>query len=404
LGTANFTMQMLDEGAGAYSALELAARQEDLGAQIGVGAGLDYAAVGLSALSDKLPESLDLLADVLRRPTFSPEEMERVRATWIAGIKQEKARPQTAAMRIMPPLLYGEGHPYAIPFTGSGTEASIASLTRDDLVAFHGNWLQPDKARVVVVGDTTLKQILPLLEQRFGDWKTPAGAPALPSVSKVAIPAANHVYLINQPGATQSNVYVGQLVPPTGDAGTIDFDFANGVLGGEFTSRLNSNLREDKHWAYGSYSNATNTLGQRPWFASAAVQTDKTAESIKELRAEITAFASGQKPATTAEIAKIRASNTLSLPGGYETASAVQGQISSNLRYGRPDDYIVQYKARNDAMTVAEVQAAAKTLVPGSLMYVVVGDLSKVEAPVRALNLGEVSVLDSDGKPVKPAK
>jgi zinc protease len=404
LGTANFTMQMLDEGAGAYSALELAARQEDLGAQIGVGAGLDYAAVGLSALSDKLPESLDLLADVLRRPTFSAEEMERVRATWIAGIKQEKARPQTAAMRIMPPLLYGEGHPYAIPFTGSGTEASIASLTRDDLVAFHGNWLQPDKARVVVVGDTTLKQILPLLEQRFGDWKTPAGAPALPSVSKVAMPTANHVYLINQPGATQSNVYVGQLVPPTGDAGTIDFDFANGVLGGEFTSRLNSNLREDKHWAYGSYSNATNTLGQRPWFASAAVQTDKTAESIKELRAEITAFASGQKPATAAEIAKIRASNTLSLPGGYETASAVQGQISSNLRYGRPDDYIVQYKARNDAMTVAEVQAAAKTLVPGSLMYVVVGDLSKVEAPVRALNLGEVSVLDSDGKPVKPAK
>ncbi len=404
LGTANFTMQMLDEGAGAYSALELAARQEDLGAQIGVGAGLDYAAVGLSALSDKLPESLDLLADVLRRPTFSPEEMERVRATWIAGIKQEKARPQTAAMRIMPPLLYGEGHPYAIPFTGSGTEASIASLSRDDLVAFHDNWLQPDKARIVVVGDTTLKQVLPLLEQRFGDWKTPTGAPALPSISQVAAPTANHVYLINQPGATQSNVYVGQLVPPTGDAGTIDFDFANGVLGGEFTSRLNSNLREDKHWAYGSYSNASNTLGQRPWFASAAVQTDKTADSIKELRSEITAFASGQKPATAAEIAKIRASNTLSLPGGYETASAVQGQISSNLRYGRPDDYIVQYKARNDAMTIAEVQAAAKTLVPGSLMYVVVGDLSKVEAPVRALNLGEVSVLDSDGKPVKPAK
>jgi predicted Zn-dependent peptidase len=404
LGTANFTMQMLDEGAGNYTALELAARQEDLGAQIGVGAGLDYSAVSLSALSDKLPESLDLLADVLRRPTFAPEEVERVRATWIAGIKQEKARPQTAAMRIMPPLLYGQGHPYAIPFTGSGTEASIASLTRDDLVAYHGNWLQPDKARIVVVGDTTLKQVLPLLEKRFGDWKTPAGAPALPSVSKVAAPTANRVYLINQPGATQSNVYVGQLIPPTGDAGTIDFDFANGVLGGEFTSRLNSNLREDKHWAYGSYSNASNTLGQRPWFASAAVQTDKTAESVNELRSEITAFASGQKPATAAEIAKIRASNTLSLPGGYETASAVQGQISSNLRYGRPDDYIVQYKARNDAMTAAEVTAAAKTLVPASLMYVVVGDLSKIEAPVRALNLGQVTVLDADGKPVKPAK
>ena len=292
--------------------------------------------------------------------------MERVRATWIAGIKQEKARPQTAAMRIMPPLLYGEGHPYAIPFTGSGTEASIASLTRDDLVAFHGNWLQPDKAR-----DRGGRRHH-ARSRSCRCWKSASATGKRPRtrrpcrpISEVAAPAANHVYLINQPGATQSNVYVGQLVPPTGDAGTIDFDFANGVLGGEFTSRLNMNLREDKHWAYGSYSNASNTLGQRPWFASAAVQTDKTAESIKELRAEITAFASGQKPATAAEIAKIRASNTLSLPGGYETAAAVQGQISSNLRYGRPDDYIVQYKARNDAMTAAEVTGRGQDPRPG---------------------------------------
>ena len=403
-GTANFAMQMLDDGAGPYSALELAARQEDLGAQIGVGAGLDYSAVGLSALSDKLTDSLDLLADVLRRPTFAPEEVERVRGTWIAGIKQEKAAPQTLAGRLVPPLLYGPGHPYSIPSSGTGTEASIASLGRDDLVAFHQNWLQPDKARIVVVGDTTLKQIVPLLEQRFGDWKTAPGAPSVPELPPVALPAKSVVYLVDQPAAIQSNIYIGQLVPPTGDAGTIDFDFANGVLGGEFTSRLNSNLREDKHWAYGSYSTVRNVRGQRPWQASAAVQTDKTADSIKELRSEITGFASGQKPASAAEIAKIRASNTLSLPGGYETASAVQAQISSNLRYGRPDDYIVQYKARNDAMTVEAVQAAAKTLVPASLVYVVVGDLSKVEAPVRALDLGEVTVLDTDGKPVKPAK
>ena len=404
LGTASFTMAMLDEGAGNYGALELAARKEQLGAEITTGAGLDSASASLSALSDKLPESLDLLADVLRRPAFDAGELERVRATWLAGIKQEKARPQSAAMRVMPPLLYGEGHPYAIPFTGSGTEASIASLTGDDLKAFHANWLQPDKARIVVVGDTTLAEILPLLEARFGDWKTAANAPALPAIAKVPAPTASRVYLINQPGATQSNVYVGQLIPPTGDAGSIDFDFANGVLGGEFSSRLNSNLREDKHWAYGSYSSANNTQGQRPWFASAAVQTDRTADSIKELRSEISAFASGQKPASAEEIAKIRASNTLSLPGGYETASAVQGQINSNLRYGRPDDYIVKYKARNDAMTAADVQAAAKTLNPEALMYVVVGDLSKVEASVRALNLGEVTVLDADGKPVKAAK
>ncbi len=404
LGTASFTMQMLDEGAGDYSALELAARKEALGADLTTGAGLDSASVGLSALSDKLPESLDLLADVLRRPSFDEAEIERVRATWIAGIKQEKARPQTAALRVMPPLLYGQGHPYAIPFTGSGTEASIGSLSRQDLVAFHENWLQPDKARVIVVGDTTLAQIVPLLEARLGDWKTAANAPKLPAVPTVAVPKAPRVFLIDQAGAIQSNLYIGQLTPPTASAGTIDFDFANGVLGGQFSSRLNMNLREDKHWAYGSYSNASNTLGQRPWFAQAAVQSDRTVDSIKELRREIIGFADGSAPASEAEVAKIRAANTLELPGAFETASAVLGQITSNLRYGRPDDYVLTYKARNEAITPADVTAAAKTLQPEALTYVVVGDLSKIEQPIRDLKIGEVTVLDADGKPVKPKK
>ena len=400
LGTASFTMSMLDEGAGDLGALQLKARSEALGAQIGAGAGLDQATVGLSALKDKLPESLDLFADVVRRPRFDAAEMERVRAQWLAGIKQEKARPQTAALRVLPPLLYGNGHPYAIPFTGTGTEDSIKSLTRDDLVNFHANWLQPSSARIVIVGDTTLAQILPELEKRFGDWKTPANAPKLPTVPTVAKPAAGRVYLVNQPGAIQSNVYVAGLVPPTADAGTIDFDFANGVLGGEFSSRLNMNLREDKHWAYGSYSGASNTLGQRPWIASAAVQSDKTVESIKELRREVTEFASGTKPATANEVEKIRATNTLSLPGAYETGSAVLSQVASNLRYGRPMDYVVRFAERNREMTPAMVTEAAKRIDPNALTWVVVGDLPKIESGVRELGLGEVKVVDADGKPV----
>ncbi|MCY3164481.1 insulinase family protein, partial [Acinetobacter baumannii] len=152
-------------------------------------------------------------------------------------------------------------------------------LTRDDLVAFHRDWLQPDQARITVVGDTTLAQIVPLLEARLGDWKPAPHAPKLAAVPKVANATKPRVFLIDQPGAIQSNVYAAQLVPPTGDTGTIDFDFANGVLGGQFSSRLNMNLREDKHWAYGSYSGARNALGQRPWWASAAVQSDRTADS-----------------------------------------------------------------------------------------------------------------------------
>ncbi|GAB3387196.1 M16 family metallopeptidase [Lysobacter fragariae] len=400
LGTASFTTSMLDEGAGNYGALELAARKEALGAELGAGAGLDNVTLSLSALTDKLAPSLDLLADVARRPRFDAAEIERVRAQWLAGIEQEKANPSSSAMRVMPPLLYGTGHAYAIPFTGSGTPESIKSLTRDDLVAFHHDWLQPSQARIVVAGDTTLKQILPLLEARFGDWKNAPDAPKLAAITHVERPVASRVYLIDQPGAIQSNIYAGELVPPTGDAGTIDFDFANGVLGGEFSSRLNMNLREDKHWAYGSYSNAGNAKGQRPWFASANVQSDKTVESIGELKHEIESFIDGSRPVTAAEVTKIRSTNTLSLPGAYETAGALLGQVASNLRYGRPDDYVLQFKARNETMTPAQVQAAAKTLDPKALTWVVVGDLGKIEAPIRALNLGEVQVLDKDGKPV----
>ena len=241
------------------------------------------------------------------------------------------------------------------------------------------------------------QEALAVLEARLGDWKPAPNAPKLPAVPKVANPTQPRVFLIDQPGAIQSNVYAAQLVPPTGDAGTIDFDFANGVLGGQFSSRLNMNLREDKHWAYGSYSGARNTLGQRPWWASAAVQSDRTADSMKELQKEISEFATGQAPAKPDEIAKIRAANTLELPGAYETAAAVLGQIASNQRYGRPDDYIVQYKARNEAIGAADVAKAAATLSPSSLTWVVVGDLSKVGDSVRALQLGEAVQLDADG-------
>ena len=395
-------MSLMTEGAGKLGSLAFADAADALGASLDASAGLDSMSVDLSALKENLAPSLALYRDLLREPRFEQGEIDRVKASWIAGIQQEKVNPGAVAMRVLPPLLYGKGHPYAIPFTGSGTEASIASLTRDDLVAFHRDWLQPERARLVVTGATTLAEIVPLLEQRFGDWKSAPGAPAVRAVPAVARPNASRVFLVDQPGAIQSNIYVSQVVAPTGDASTIDFDFANGVLGGEFSSRLNMNLREDKSWAYGSYSNATNTLGQRPWIASAAVQSDKTAESAAELRREITAFTGGTRAITADEVAKIRASNTRSLPGAFETASAVLGQVSSNLRYGRPDDYIVRYQARNEAMTPALAQAAARAIDPKALTWVIVGDLAKIEQPVRALDLGTVQVIDADGRPAAP--
>jgi predicted Zn-dependent peptidase len=184
------------------------------------------------------------------------------------------------------------------------------------------------------------------------------------------------------------------------DAGATRFDIANGVLGGDFTSRLNMNLREEKHWSYGARTMASSTLGQRPWMAVAPVQIDKTAEAMKEMQKEIADFASGAETITPAEVTRIRNIQNLSLPGAYETASAVLGTISSIVRYQRPDDYVFKRKAEIEAMTPAQVQQAAATLDPKTLTWVVVGDLKQTEAPVRALNLGEVTIIDADGKPV----
>ncbi|MCW0454821.1 M16 family metallopeptidase [Xanthomonas sacchari] len=398
-GTANFTMGMLDDGAGERDALAFADAAEALGASLAAGAALDGSNAYLSALKENLAPSLALYADMLRRPRFAPNEIERVRASWIASIRQEKAQPNGVAMRVLPPLLYGVGHPYAMPFSGIGTEAAIAALQREDLVDFHRDWVRPEHATLIVVGDTTLAEIVPLLDAQFGDWKGEGTAPSVPVPARVARPAKPRVYLIDQPGAVQANLFASELVPPTTDPAAVRFDIANGVIGGDFTSRLNMNLRENKHWSYGARSGAASALGQRPWTASAPVQIDKTAPALQEMYKEISAFASGKAPPTAAEVARIRNIQTLSLPGAYETASAVMGAIGGIVRYGRPDDYVFKRKAEIEAITPAQVREAASMLDPNTLTWVVVGDLKQIEAPVRALKLGEVTVIDADGVP-----
>jgi len=217
----------------------------------------------------------------------------------------------------------------------------------------------------------------------------------------VKLPARPRVYLIDQPGAVQANLYVGQVMPSSKDPGAIKLEFANGVLGGEFSSRLNMNLREDKHWAYGSYSFLQNALGQRPWMAFAAVQIDKAAESLAEMRREITEYANGKAPPKAEEVQKIQAVEIRGLPGSYETAGSVMGTIGGIVRYGRSDDYVLKRKAEIEGLDATQVASAAKAIDPNALTYVVVGDLSKIEQSVRALNIGEVSVVDADGKPVQ---
>ncbi len=397
-GTASFTMGMLDEGAGKYDAIALGARIESLGAIIGGSASLDSAEVTLSALKEKLDPSLSLYADVIRRPRLDDADIERVRANWLASIGQEKKSPNGMVMRVTAPLVYGAGHPYAIPFSGTGYEADIASLNRADMQAWLHERLRPDAATLMIVGDTTLAQIKPLLEKYFGDWKSDGAAVANAGIPTVAIATAPRVFIVDQPGAIQSNIVVAQLAPPVTDAAAIDLDMANMVFGGDFTARLNMNLREDKHWSYGARSGAGSSLGQRLWTAAAPVQSDKTLEAIKETQREIADYTSGKSPATAEELTRMQAISVRSLPGAYETARSVLATIAGINRYGRPDDYVMQRKAKIEAMTPDSVQAAVKTFDPKAMTWIIVGDRSKIEAGIRALDIGPVTVIDADGK------
>jgi predicted Zn-dependent peptidase len=400
LGTASFSMAMLDEGAGQRDALQIATELEGLGASLSSSASLDHASVSLSVLSDRLEGGLQLFGDVIRRPTFAPDEIERLRSRWIASIAQEQAQPTGVALRLLPPLLYGEGHPYAIPLTGSGKVASIQSVQRDHLLAWQQAQLRPERMRLVVVGDIELEQLLPQLEVSFGDWK-PAERVERPLLAMPARDRIQRLYLIDRPGAPQSLLLAGRLLPATGSSDESAIDAAVNILGGMFSSRLNMNLREDKHWAYGSYAFASNALGPRPLMLYAQVETPRSGESLVEMRKELAQIIDS-KPPSAEELGRIVANEVRGLPGSFETAAAVAGALQGMLRYDRPLDWVSNTKQRLESLTVDEVTAAARTyLQPADFTWLVVGDRSQIEAQLRELDFDQIVLLDEEGRVVE---
>ncbi|SFF51383.1 zinc protease [Fontimonas thermophila] len=397
-GTARLTLDMLDEGAGRYDALALAARSEELGALISAGSTLDTSFVRLNALKARLEPSLDLFADVLLRPRFDARELERLRQQQLAAIQQEKAQPYGIASRLYPQLIYGAGHAYANPRSGTGTEDSVAAITVDDLRAFYQRWLRPDNATLLIVGDTTLEEIRPLLERRLGAWKAPDVPLPQKNLAEVALPRQPRIVLVNRTGAEQSLILAAHLAPPKSDPDDLAMQLVNTALGGNFVSRLNMNLREDKRWSYGAFTVISGAKAQRPFIAYAPVQTDKTVESLREMRTELATVRDG-RPLTADEIAFARNSLVRSLPGENETAAEIAESYTTVLVHELPDDYWNTFVDRVEGLSPAAINAAARRLVhPDALTWIVVGDLARIEQPIRELGWGEVMVLDADGK------
>jgi zinc protease len=398
-GTDSFEQRMLEEGTPTRDSLKIGEELESLSANFNAGANLDWSLVNLNTLKSTMDKSLDIYVDLILHPAFPEKEFERLQKERIAGIQREKVTPQTMALRVVPALIYGKGHPYAVPFTGSGTEASVSKMTREDLAKFHETWFKPNNSTLLVVGDTTLDEIKPKLETLLASWK-PGDVPQK-STPHVDEPAKDVVYLIDRPGSGQSVIFGAQLAPPQNDPDAVALQLVNGIFGGKFSSRINMNLREDKHWSYGVRSVLVPARGQRPYISISAVQTDKTKESMVELVKEYKGIVD-KKPITEDELKDEQLLDTLSLPGTFETVQQLSGAYGNILQYSLPEDYYNTFTQKAMALTPDTAnETAKKYILPGHLVWVVVGDMSKVEAGVRELNIGEAHKIDADGNPVQ---
>ncbi len=400
-GTARMAMGMLDEGTTSRGALEISDTLDSLGATLGAGSNLDVSTVSMSALVENLDESLDLFADVILNPSFPEDEFERQQQQQLAGIGREKVQPVAMGQRVLPRILYGEGHAYSNPLTGSGTEESVGALDVDALRSFHDTWFRPNNATLVAVGDIAMDELLPAVEARFAGWE--AGDVPAKNLAEVEPQPETVVYLIDRPDSAQSIIFAGQVAPPKGDPANLRIEAMNDIIGGGFTSRINLNLREDKGWSYGARAILLDAAGQRPYYAFAPVQTDRTAESMAEIDREIRGIRSGgARPPTADELAKVTDQNTLTLPGRWETNGAVMASLIEMARFDLPDDYWDTFADAVRGVDLSDVSAQAdRVLQPDNLVWIVVGDRVRIEEKIRGLGLGEMRFLDADGNPVE---
>ena len=385
-GIQNMTLELLDEGAAGRTGQQLAEEKEKLGASLVAGGSSDRSIVTLSALSANLAPSLGLMRDVVLSPDFAQPEIDRVRGQLLTAVAQAKKNPGSIAQRTLPPLMFGASHPYGT--TALGDEAAIKALGRDDLIAFKDRWLRPDKAKLFVVSDRPLSEIVPLLEAAFGSWQAPAVPAGTKDFSASApVPTGSRIVLVDRPDSPQSIIYAGQITPLSPTAEVVPINAATDVFGGGTAARLSMDLRESKGWSYGAYGGLQMRDQAVPYVIQAPVQADRTGDSLASIR-QMLGDISGAKGVTAAELAQAVSNNVDGLPGQFETGGAVLAAMLNLDQFKRPDNYYELLGSKYRALTPAQADAAFRGAIhPDRFVYVVVGDAKKVRPQLDKLGL-----------------
>ncbi|HEU5358307.1 MAG TPA: pitrilysin family protein [Gemmatimonadales bacterium] len=397
-GLASFTADMLDEGAGTRDAIGIAAEAAYLGADLSTGSDWDRTTVSLQVPVRTLPAALDLMADVALRPDFHTADIDKHRGLRMADILQRRDVPGAVATLVSNALIFPAGHPYHASPDGDST--STARLDSATVRRFYERISDPRRATIIVTGDITLARARALLARRFGAWKAhrAAAAPKAPVPPPVERPTT--LFLVDKPGAAQSVIIIGSPGVARTSSDYYALEVMNTILGGSFSSRLNQDLRETKGYTYGAGSRFQFRPLPGPFTASAAVRTNVTDSSLADFFVQLRAIRDSL--VQPVELTRATQYIALGLPGDFETTGQVARQLSGLLLFGLPFTYYNGFVAHLEQVTRQDVQRVARTYIdPDHLTVVVVGDLARIRAPIEALHLGPIEVLDAEGRAAK---
>jgi predicted Zn-dependent peptidase len=397
-GLASLTADMLDEGTKTRSSLDISDQLSSIGAFLGVNAGWDSTTANLTTLKRHLDRALEIYSDVITNPAFADKELSRLRDARMTGFRQRRDDPNSIANIVYSSLLYGASHPYGHPLTGS--EESLPSVTGDAVRKFYETFYRPNNSTLVVVGDTTPDEIVPKLEAAFSKWEKGH----VPAVDVTAAPVERDrttIYVVDRPGSAQSVINVGHVGVPRSNPDYFPLVVMNTMLGGQFTSRINLNLREDKGYTYGARSAFDFRRGAGPFFANAPVVTSATKESVVELMKELRGIR-GEIPVTPAELDYAKQAIIRGFPRTFETPGQIADRLETLVTYDLPDTYFNSYIERVQAVTLDDIKRVAnRYLNPDRMAIVIVGDRKVIEQSLRSLNdLGEhITFVDMEGRP-----
>jgi predicted Zn-dependent peptidase len=394
-GVAAMTASMLSEGTTTRTGDQLSDALQLLGTNVTAGVSGEDGSIGFVSTTKNFDATLGILTDMMLNSTFPAEALERLRARTLVNMTQAKDQPTVVGAQVFAKVLYGDAHPYG----QRATETSVKAITRDDIVAFQKAYFQPGRAIITVVGDTTAAKAKGIIEKALTGWAKGGERPSFNYPQLPQLQAAK-IYLVDKPGAAQAVVNIGLPGPPRNTPDYFALQVLNTILGGQFQSRLNANIREEKGYSYGVNSGFSYGRGPGAFRAGGSIFIAKTDAALIEFMKELKGIV-GEKPITDEELKTAKESLIQGLPQRFASVSQINGAITALAVQNLPDDYYQTYAAKVSAVTKEDLLRVAKKYIDlGHLAIVIVGDRSVVEAPLKATNIAPITILDLEGNPV----